>query len=369
MQDEKDIKAHDSEEEIDLLELAAKLWNNRKKIIKWGIYGAVIGLVVGFSIPKEYNTAVKLAPEASDGKQGSGSLSALASMAGFGGMSSSGADAVYPQLYPDVVSSVPFITSLFNVEVETKKDGEKLTVEQYMKDDISSPWWSAILGLPGKVIGWIKGSDEDEEHVLDNFQLTNSESALVKALCDRISASVDQKTSVVTIDVRMQDPLVSAILADTVVSRLQKYITDYRTNKARQDLEYAELLNSEAQQEYYRAQQTLADYSDRNQGIATQSARVTRDRLENETSLAFSLYNQTAQQVQKAKAKVQETTPVYAVVVPATVPIRATSPRKAMILVGFVFLAVVACSAWILFIQPMIEENKSAFKAEKLKTE
>ncbi|MDE6371728.1 MAG: chain-length determining protein, partial [Duncaniella sp.] len=227
----------------------------------------------------------------------------------------------------------------------------------------------AILGLPGKVIGWIKGSDEDEEHVLDNFQLTSSESALVKALCDRISASVDQKTSVVTIDVRMQDPLVSAILADTVVSRLQKYITDYRTNKARQDLEYAELLNSEAQQEYYRVQQKLADYSDRNQGIATQSARITRDRLENETTLAFTLYNQTAQQVQKAKAKVQETTPVYAVVVPATVPIRATSPRKALILVGFVFLAVVACSAWILFIQPLIEENKGVFKVEKPKTE
>ncbi|MDE6370473.1 MAG: chain-length determining protein, partial [Duncaniella sp.] len=171
MQDEKYIKTLENEEEIDLLELAAKLWNNRQKIIKWGIYGAVIGLVIAFSIPKEYNTSVKLAPEASDGKQGSSSLSALASMAGFGGMSSSGADAVYPQLYPDVVSSVPFITSLFNVEVETKKDGEKLTVEQYMKDDISSPWWSAILGLPGKVSGWIKGSEEDEEHVLDNFQL------------------------------------------------------------------------------------------------------------------------------------------------------------------------------------------------------
>ena len=199
-----------------------------------------------------------------------------------------------------------------------------------------------------------------EGHKLNNFQLTKDEADLVEALSKRVTANVDQKTSVVTIDVKMQDPLVSAMLADTVVTRLQEYVTSYRTNKARQDLEYAEKLNKEAQQEYYRAQQRYADYLDRNQGLAFRSAQITRDRLENETTLAFNLYNQTAQQVQKAKAKVQETTPVYAVVTPATVPIKPAAPRKVLILAGFIFLAFVACAAWILFIQPMVEEHKKA---------
>ncbi len=84
-----------------------------------------------------------------------------------------------------------------------------------------------------------------------------------------------------------------------------------------------------------------------------------RERLENEASLAFNLYNQTAQQVQKAQAKVQETTPVYAIITPATVPIKAASPRKALILIGFTFLAFVACASWILFIQPMLENAKN----------
>ena len=363
MQEHNENITPDSEEkEIDLLELASKLWDNRKKIIKWGVCGAIIGLIIGFSIPKEYVATTKLSPEITDGKQASGGLSALASMAGLGGSSSGGADAVYPQLYPDVVSSVPFLTGLFNVEVETKADGEKYTVKQYIEDETSVPWWSFILGIPGKILGLLKSSEPvDESHVLNNFQLTMDEDRLVNALAQRVTASVDAKTSVVTISVQMQDPLVSAILADTVVSRLQNYITEYRTNKARKDLEYAEKLNAEAQQEYYKAQQTLADYTDRNQGLATQSARITRDRLDNEAQLAFSLYNQTAQQVQKAKAKVQETTPVYTVVVPATVPIRAASPRKPMILIGFTFLAVVACSGWILFLQPLIKENKTKF--------
>ncbi len=361
MQEEKDIiDNNDDEKEIDLLELASKLWAQRKKLAVWSICGAVIGVIIAFSIPKEYTTTVKLAPETTDAKAGGGGLSALASMAGFGSISS-GVDAVYPQLYPDVVGSVPFTTSLFDVEVETKEDGQKFTVRQFLEEETKAPWWGAVMGAPFKLIGMLRSSDDEEDpegKKVNNFQLSQDENKLVEAINNRVNASVDQKTNVVTITVNMQDPLVSAILADTVVSRLQEYVTQYRTNKARKDLEYAETLNEEAKTEYYKAQQRYAEYLDSNQGLALQRAQITRDRLENETSLAFNLYNQTAQQVQKAKAKVQETTPVYAIITPATVPVKASSPKKLMILVGFTFLAFVACAAWILFIQPLILERK-----------
>ena len=360
MEDNDIRKNHEEEEkEIDLLELASKLWAQRKKLAIWSVCGAVVGLVIAFCIPKEYSTSVKLSPEITDAKASGGSLGALASMAGLSAGNASGADAVYPQLYPDVVSSVPFTTSLFDVEVQTKEDGNIMTVRQFLEEETSAPWWSAVLGVPGKLIGLLKTKEEvPGDHKLDNFQLTLDESQLVEALNRRVSASVDQKTSVVTIDVTMQDPRISAILADTVVARLQEYITDYRTNKARNDLKYAEKLNEEAKNNYYKAQQRYADYLDRNQSLAFHSAQTMRDRLENEATLAFNLYNQTAQQVQSAQAKVQENTPVYAVVTPATVPVKASSPKKFMILAGFTFLAFVACAAWILFIAPLIMERK-----------
>ncbi|MEZ3518865.1 MAG: chain-length determining protein [Muribaculaceae bacterium] len=344
---------------IDLLDIASNLWANRRKLIKWSVCGAVIGLIVAFSIPREYTTSVQLAPEVGDNKASGGGMAALASMAGLASLSN-GADAVYPMLYPDVVSSVPFLTSLFDVEVQTKEEGKKLTVEQYMEEDVSSPWWSVVLSLPFRLIGLLTPAEEvDPNHKLDNFQLTKEEDDLVKALRDRIVANVDAKTSVVTVDVSMQDPLISAVLADTVVNRLKQFVTDYRTNKARQDLRYAEMLNEEAKAAYYTAQQRYANYLDRNQGIVFRSAQVERERLENETSLAFNLYNSTCQQVQHAQAKVQETMPVYAVITPATVPIKPSKPRKALILVGFTFLAFVACAVWIQFLRPMIEEYKA----------
>ena len=365
MQEDIDYRDDASDEkEIDLLELAMKLLDQRKKLIIWSVCGAVLGLIIAFSIPREYTVDVKLAPEVTDNKAASGGLGALASMAGLGS-SANGTDAVYPQLYPDVVSSVPFVTSLFNVEVPLTEDDDregpdKMTVEQYMDEEVKAPWWGVITGAPFKLLALLKGGDDEEDgdKPLDNFRLTKAESKLVEALNKRITANVDQKTSVVTISVQMQDPLVSAVLADTVVSRLQEYVTDYRTNKARQDLLYAETLNEEAKKDYYDAQQKYAEYLDRNQGLAFQSARITSDRLQNEASLAFSLYNQTAQQVQKAKAKVQETTPVYAIITPATVPVKPTSPRKVLILIGFTFLAFVACAAWILFGEPMLQQQK-----------
>lgn len=364
MQDEyknPDTTPENSDEaEIDLLELAGRLWDNRRKILRWCGIGAVIGLIVAFSIPKVYTTTVKLAPEITD-TNSSGNLGALASMAGITNVSSS-PDALYPDLYPDVVGSVPFLTSLFDVRVPLAKgDSVTMTVSQYLEEKTSVPWWSVILGLPARIINFFQNTEDiPADHTLNPFRLTKPEKNLVDALNGCIVTSLDSKTSVITIDVTMQDPVVAAVLADTVMSRLQEFVTDYRTNKARQDLNYIEQLNEEAKANYYKAQQNYASYLDRNQGISLHSAQTTRDRLQNEAQLAFNLYNQTAQQVQTARAKVQENTPVFAVVTPATVPLRASKPRKALILIGFVFMAFVACSGWILFGEPLKESFKEA---------
>lgn len=357
MQDERDIikdDRDDEESEIDLVELAAKLWKQRRTIFIWSGVAAVIGLVVAFSIPREYTTTIKIAPEMSAGSASLGNLSGLAAMAGIN-TAKQGADAVAPQLYPDVLTSVPFAVELFDVKVKENDTDSVYTVREYLTDHTSGPWWGALFALPGKAIGGvmslIRGDDEEEEGtgVTDPFRLTKDEDLLYKALGERISADYDTKTFVNTISVTMQDPLVSAMLADTVAAHLQDFITEYRTSKARKDMEYAAQLNEEARKDYYEAQQKLADYLDRNQAISLHSASVTKERLTNEAQLAFSLFNQTSQQLQMAKAKVQEAAPVYAVVQPATVPQKPSKPSKVMILIGWIFLGAVAASAWILY--------------------
>lgn len=368
-QDNRDLPVSqaDEEQEIDLLELASKLWDSRRRIIKWAIWGIVIGLVVAFSIPKEYTATVKLAPELGSAKSGgTGGLAALASMAGVNLSQSSGVDAVYPELYPDIVSSVPFAVGLLSVELPTNiEDTDSATVETLLMDHTSSPWWGYVLGVPGKIIGGIKSlfTDEEEEGdgTIDPNHLTLEQSQLVEAVNQRVAVNVDTKTQVVTITSTLQDPVAANALADTVTSRLKAYIKEYRTEKARADLDYARKINREAREEYYKAQSKYAAAADRNHGLSTRSAAIELERLQNETQLAFSLYNNTSQQVKVAEAKVQESTPVFAIVQPSTVPVRASKPRKVLILIGFVFLAVVAASAWILFAPGLI----ASFKEKK----
>lgn len=371
MQDENyNIESQDPEEkEIDLLELFGKLWNAKRTLIWAGVAGLVIGLVVAFSIPKEYTVDMKLAPEISGGtKVGGGGLSALASMAGINLSSGSGTDAVNPTLYPEIVSSVPFVTGLFDVPVTTKDD-EHMTLRDYLEYKTSSPWWSSIMTLPGKAIGAVRGLftepvDTAKQYQVDPFRLSFDQTELVKKLNAAISADVDTKTAVISVSVTMHDPLVSALLVDTVVHRLQEYVTDYRTEKARNDLAYAQKINDEAKTEYHKAQQRYANFVDRNHGLVTRASQTEEERLQNETNLAYTLYSNTLQQYQLARAKVQEITPVYTVLKPATVPIQATKPSKIVILIGFIFLAVVIAGAWILFGQDFVASLRKATAKE-----
>ncbi len=166
-----------------------------------------------------------------------------------------------------------------------KGGNRTMTVREYMENETSrhhggvrfsvflANLWSMVTG---------GGKETDGKHQLDSFRLTPEEDALVTSLNNRISATVDTKASVVTITSKMQDPLVSAVLADTVVSRLRDFITDYRTSKARHDLDYALKINKEAKESYYKAQQRYADYLDRNRGsgfsFRSDNARATRER-------------------------------------------------------------------------------------------
>lgn len=350
------------EQEIDLLELAQKVWAERKFIFKACGYAVIVGLVIAFSIPKEYTATATIAPEASDGKSGGG-LSSLAAMAGINMSTSTGADAIYPDLYPDIVSSTPFITGLFDVPVQDLKEKVDTTLYCYLDEYQRAPWWSIIISAPFKALGWTISLFQDEKTEegngkLDPFHLTKDESIIVSNLSKRIGVSVDKKTGLTTITVTMQDARIAACLTDTVMNRLQKYITEYRTNKAKKDFEFQQGLFERKKKEYEKAQDEYAKFADANKNIILLSYRAEQERLENEMRLAYNVYTSVAQQLQMAEAKVQEITPVYTVVEPATIPIRASKPSKPMILLGIVFLTGVGCVGWILFGRGLVEGLK-----------
>ncbi len=337
------------EQEIDLMEYACKLWACRKFLLKAAGIGVIVGLIIAFSIPRKYTVSVTLSPES--GKSSTSSLSSMASILGLGNVGSSDADALNVILFPNIVSSTPFLLELFDLQV-TSLDGKIDTTFVAYLDELKGPWWSAVFRLPGMVIGGIKSlfSDKGEEgDGLDPFHLTEEQSKKVEYLREAITVNVDNKTGITTVSVTLQDPLVTATVTDSVIGKLQEYITAYRVSKAQQDCNYWEQLYKERQQDYYVAQQNYANYIDANKGVVLQTALTERERLQNEMNLAYQVYSQTATQLQVAQAKVQEAKPVFAVVEPASVPLLPSGTSKKVILIGFVFLAVAGTAAWVLF--------------------
>ncbi len=339
-----------SEKEIDLFDLAKKLWNKRWFIGKVTLVGMILGIIIAISIPKEYMTTVILAPEAKSAG-GTGGMGALAAMAGIN-LQQATDDAISPELYPNILSSTPFMMSLFDIRVEDQKQNIDTDLYTYLNEDQSRTWWSYILGAPSKFIGLFSSKDSDDNlsgvSKSNRIRLNREQSSILENLNSRINVSVDKKTGVITLSSLMQSPEISAFIADTITSYLQKYIIEYRTEKARQDLGFTERLYEEAKKDYYTAQQNYAVYSDGNLGVVSARYRTTQERLQNEMSLAYTVYNQMAQQLQMAKVKVQDTTPVYTVIQPAVVPLIPEKPKKKLIVLGFIFLAIVGSCSWIL---------------------
>lgn len=340
---------NNAEKEIDLLELLQTVWAARKRIIKYAIVGAVIGLVIGFSLPKTYVTSIKMAPESKSGASG-GNMAGLAAMAGINLNSGAGTEGITTDIFPDIVKSTPFLLEFAEIPVTLTpkakgEPGEQMTLFEYVTEHQKKPWWKHLTAFPGKAVGWVLslGRDKVEEELppvdsLDVFELPKAYKGFAGALGQMLAVEEDKKSSMLEVTVTMQDPRVSAVIADSLVNKLQKYMTSYRTRKTRYDLEQNMRQNEEAQARYYEAEDRLAEAIDQNRNISSELLRVRIERLRNERNLAYNVYSQTASQVEMNKIKLQEATPIATVVEPAIVPDRPASPRKMMILVAFAFL-------------------------------
>ena len=352
---------------IDWMALIRRIFAIRRKLYLAAAVGLLAGVIIALSIPKQYTVSVTLSPEMGSGKSGGGLASMAASFLGTS-MGSDSPDALNATLAPDIVASTPFLLELFDARVRTADGKVDTTLVAYL-DEQSAPWWNTVLGLPGMAVGGIKSlfSPAKEEPLTDtdspaggSIELSEEEAGKLQSLRQSVLANVDKKTSITTLTVTLQDPKVTATVADSVVSKLQQYITAYRTRKAKEDCRYLEQLYRERQAEYYEAQQRYAKYVDANSNVVFQSTLAERERLQNDMSLAYQVYSQVAQQLQVARAKVQEEKPVFAVVEPAVVPRDPSGTSRKVIVLGWIFLAVAGVAAWELLGKDYWQKFRSA---------
>lgn len=345
------LKINENDEiQIDWIGILRQLISIRKKLYKATIVGLIIGSVIAFSIPKQYSVSVTLSPEMGNSKSANGLASMAASFLG-GNIGNESPDALNASLAPDIIASTPFLLELLDSRVSTKDKNIDTTLTAYL-DKQKSPWWGYIVRIPSAAITGIK-SFFNKKNVIQSetkengaIELNEKDTQKLAMLRHLITVEIDSKTAITTLTVTLQDPKVVAIVADSVVSKLQQYIITYRTSKAKEDCKYLEQLYKERQKEYYEAQQRYAHYVDANSNIVFQSTLAERERIQNDMNLAFQIYSQVAQQLQVARAKVQEEKPIFAVVEPAVIPLQPYGSSRKVIIIGIVLLVIIGTGIW-----------------------
>ena len=345
-------KLLNDEMEIDLMDVLRKIISIRKTLYKAAGVGVIIGIIVYLSIPKQYTVNVTLSPEMGGSKSGNGLVGIAASFLGSGVSSGDSSDALNASLSSEIVSSTPFLLELLSIDIPAPDGNGNMVLDTYL-DDQSSPWWNYVIGFPNMLVGGVKSLfSEGTLDTLENIgcrgtlELTQEQNTKVNVLRNSVKASIDTKTAITNVSVSLQSPKVAAVVADSVVHKLQEYITDYRTSKVKDDCAYLEKLFKERQREYYTAQKKYANYVDTHDNLVLQSVRTEQERLQNDMSLAYQIYSQVANQLQVARAKVQEEKPVFAVVEPAIVPLNPSGMKLMIYVIVFVLFSITTTIVW-----------------------
>jgi uncharacterized protein involved in exopolysaccharide biosynthesis len=352
------------DEDIDFLGMVKSVWDSRRVVYGSVVVFLLLGLFVAFGSSSEYTSQVRMLPELKQPPRIGGSLSGLARQFGVMGAADFSGDGIPPDLYPDIARNLVLMTRLLEYEVAVEGLDRQVTLFDYFTQykpaypvDYVKAW---TVYLPFTVRYLIRQRLGDDRHAVQHFTdeqnpdkwerivtLSTIQWEVIEELRSRISVNMVLENGVVTVSVNMPEARMAADVADQVVQFLTDYITEYRTEKARRDLEFITERYEESRVRFEQAQVNLARFRDENRGQLTELARIQGDRLQGEFDHTFNLYTNMATRLEEARIKLQEDAPVVNILEPAAVPDRRSSPKRLMVLVFSLMLGFVAGIAWI----------------------
>lgn len=335
----------EEKKQIDIFTIADRIWKRKRLFLLVSFISAILAVLLILPTPRYYHCSVVLAPESSSGNEGT--LGSVASMIGMKLNNGMTTDAISPDLYPQVLSSNNFIRNLIDIKVRNQDGTIQTTYYDYIKNHQKA---HPIMSAFGALLDLFKKKETEKADKLEKlelFNMTQEQSDVFGAITNKINCDHNIKTGLITIVVNDQDPLICATIADSVRTKLQNFITDYRTNKARVDLEYYYKLTAEARQAYEKARQSYGSYADQNVDVVLQSYRLKENDLENDMQLKFNTYLTLQTQLQNAQAKLQERTPAFTVIKSATVPKLPAGPKRTLFVLTIMFLSFIGTTIYV----------------------
>ena len=335
------------DDEIDLLALLLKIWNGKKTILKYFIIFLLIGIFIAIFSKKEY-TATSLVLAQESGSSSGGGLSGLASLAGINLGSSSG-ELISPKLYTPITYE--------QYCQKYQKAGALDMVKKY------------TIGLPGVIIEAFSSKDKEvvpeptADGSLKVYSITPEEKELFSLLSSQLQITNNEKDNTISFSFSMGDPVAAAQMLSQAKKTLQETIIEFKTRKAKSQLEFIERQYEEAEKNFKEKQMRLAAFQDSNRGLITAVPMTRQTQLQAEYSLANNVYIELAKQLENQKIKLQEDTPAFIDIEPVSIPLEKSKPKRGMIIAIWGFLGVVV-GIGIIFGRDFIKSIKNKSTSE-----
>ncbi|MDP2337479.1 MAG: Wzz/FepE/Etk N-terminal domain-containing protein [Bacteroidota bacterium] len=334
-----------ADDEIDLLALVKTLWNGRRIVILSVISGAIFGVAGALFSAKEYTATTVMVPQLGDSQSKLGGLGGLAALAGISMDMPQGAE-LSPMVYPQIVSSIPFQLELMNTPLNFEDYPQPVTLfdyyTKYSKPTVLGAVKKYTIGLPFVILKALKGKPKEFSLPagLTNQPtlLTEDQYAVKKALDDLVTLDLNAKEGYITLTTKMSEALAAAQLAQSAQDLLQRYITEFKIQKTKANLDFIQERYNEVKAEFEKAQVSLAMATDRNKNFTSGLPQVEVDRIQTRYTISFSVFQELAKQLEQAKIQVKKDTPVFTIVEPVSVPSEKSKPKKAMIVAIWLFL-------------------------------
>tara|TARA_R110000737_G_scaffold351494_1_gene393927 strand:+ start:6668 stop:7822 length:1155 start_codon:yes stop_codon:yes gene_type:complete len=336
-----------SGEEIALLDIFWLFYSRKIYLAVSIVLFLIIGVIVANTTPVEYEATVEILSEGGD----DGSAGGLSDLIGLAGVrtnrksSGGGSGGLDSDMYPQILRSSPFLLELMDEEFQFGRKRKMSLYEFFLQPEPKHFFAAAadylkdfplnvkiLLGLAKKkkqvTPKHVRKKMEDYPSVLI---LSGEEKKVMSQLKRRISIASDGR--IISLTVKMPDRNVAAQLNTIVIEKLITYLSNYKTEKLRLDLDFISERKAEAEIEYLKAQKELATFRDSNQGRMTKLAESREQYLTFEYNLAFNIYSTLSNQLEQAQIQVKKETPLFSEFEPVSIPGSPSEPKASKIII------------------------------------
>ena len=308
---------------IDFSVLFSVLNKGKKNILLISAFSMLLGLGISFFFTKYYSAQISLYPAKKDLTQGLGQFQSLAMNLG---MNMAENDQNFN--IPDVVKS------------------------RLIANKVINQAWLAQNGLKKNLIDLWDMNKKPFYNIFNNYVFDSSyvREKAINRFKDHIEISEDRLSGLITITATMEDPLISANIANFIGNQVQLYIQKENSAQSTKEKIFISDRLAIVKNELELAELELKDFKERNRGYDdSPELFMLFSQLFREVEAKKEVYLTLQQQLELARIEEVKQSPILHILDHAIPPSKKSSPNRILFLVVFLFLGLIYSSLRIVY--------------------